>query len=33
VRSEWQMPASLPFGPGEEADSAARGRVIPWKLV
>lgn len=33
VRSEWQMPASLPFGPGEELIPLRAGEMIPWKLV
>ena len=33
VRSEWQMPASLPFGPGEELIPLRAGESIPWKLV
>ena len=33
VRSEWRMPASLPFGPGEELIPLRAGEMIPWKLV
>jgi dihydroorotase len=33
VRSEWQMPASLPFGPGEELIPLRAGEMIPWQLV
>ena len=33
VRSAWQMPASLPFGPGEELIPLRAGEMIPWKLV
>jgi len=33
VRSEWQVPASLPFGPGEELIPLRAGEMIPWKLV
>ena len=33
VRSEWQVPASLPFGPGEELIPLRAGEAIPWKLV
>jgi dihydroorotase len=33
VRSEWQVPASLPFGPGEELIPLRAGESIPWKLV
>jgi dihydroorotase len=33
VRSEWRMPASLPFGPGEELIPLRAGESIPWKLV
>jgi len=33
VRSDWQVPASLPFGPGEELIPLRAGETIPWKLV
>ena len=33
VRSEWEVPASLPFGPGEELIPLRAGEAIPWKLV
>jgi dihydroorotase len=33
VRSDWQVPASIPFGPGEELIPLRAGETIPWKLV
>ncbi len=33
VRSDWEVPASLPFGPGEELIPLRAGEAIPWKLV
>jgi dihydroorotase len=33
VRSDWQVPAALPFGPGAELIPLRAGETIPWKLV
>jgi len=33
VRSDWQVPAALPFGPGAELIPLRAGETIPWQLV
>jgi dihydroorotase len=33
VRSDWQVPAALPFGQGAELIPLRAGETIPWKLV
>ena len=33
VREEWPVPASIPFGAGEELVPLRAGESIPWKLV
>ena len=33
VREEWSVPASIPFGAGEELVPLRAGETIPWKLA
>ena len=33
IREEWSVPASIPFGAGEELVPLRAGESIPWKLA